>query len=319
MMSMQMMKKGMFLKFVVIICALILLSCSRLDKEEQKEIILARVGDKTISLNEFIRRAEYTIRPSYCKGDNNIHKKIILNSLVAEKMLALEAGETNELVKNRQFQNYIQGRQEQAMREWLLHKEGFQKVRLEESEIREVYDVVGRTYNVQYIQIPDDSIAGIVKEELHNNEKLFEATHQQLWGAKDIPVREVSWQSKEHPMVHEAIFSNCLTKGQVIGPLRIDEDNHIVMKVLGWTDQLAITESEQQQRWNDVKEKLREKRAMENYDKYVGKIMGGKKLEFDQNTFYKMVKLISPLYMRSPEENRDLFLRNAFNRDKENT
>lgn len=314
----QRMKREIIFKYMLIVFGLIITSCGNVKKEEQKEVILARVGDKTISLNEFIRRAEYTIRPPYCKGDNNIHKKIILNSLVAEKMLALEAGETNELVQNKAFQNHIKGRQEQAMREWLLHKEGFQKVRLEESEIRKVYDVAGRTYNVQYIQIPDDSIAGIVKKELHNNERFFEATHQQLWGENDIPEREVSWKSKEHPMIHEALFSNSLTKGQIVGPLRIDEDFHIVMKILGWTDKLAVMESDQQQRWNDVKEKLTEKRAMENYDKYVGKIMGGKKLEFDQNTFYKMVKLISPLYMRSPEEKRDLFLKNAFNRDKEN-
>ena len=287
MMSMRIMKKGMFLKFVVIIFALILLSCSKLDKEEQKEIILARVGDKTISLNEFIRRAEYTIRPPYCKGDNNIHKKIILNSLIAEKMLALEAGEFNELDQNKRFQNYIKGRQEQAMREWLLHKESFQKVRLEESEIQKVYNIAGRIYNVQYIQIPDDNIAGIVKKELHNNERLFKVIYQQLWGENNIPEREVSWRSKIHPTIHEALFSNSLTKGQIVGPLRIDKDFNIVMKILGWTDKLALTESDQQQRWNDVKEKLTKKRAMQNYDKYVGKIMEGKKLEFNQNTFYK--------------------------------
>ena len=44
-----------------------------------EEVILAKVADRDISVAEFIRRAEYTIRPRYCKGNYNVHKKIILN------------------------------------------------------------------------------------------------------------------------------------------------------------------------------------------------------------------------------------------------
>ena len=71
----QRMKREIIFKYMLIVFGLIITSWGNVKKEEQKEVILARVGDKTISLNEFIRRAEYTIRPPYCKGDNNIHKK----------------------------------------------------------------------------------------------------------------------------------------------------------------------------------------------------------------------------------------------------
>jgi len=53
--------------------------------------VLAKVGSRTITLQDFIRRAEYSIRPLYCRQANYIHKKIILNSLIAEKLFALEA------------------------------------------------------------------------------------------------------------------------------------------------------------------------------------------------------------------------------------
>ena len=42
--------------------------------------ILAQVGNKIITVNDFIKRCEYVPRPAYCKGDNYIHKKIILNN-----------------------------------------------------------------------------------------------------------------------------------------------------------------------------------------------------------------------------------------------
>ena len=37
----------------------------------------AQVGEKIITKQDFIRRAEYTIRPDYCRQSNYIHKKII--------------------------------------------------------------------------------------------------------------------------------------------------------------------------------------------------------------------------------------------------
>ena len=41
---------------------LLILRCGKKD-EPIPETLIARIGDKTISQNEFIRRAEYTIRP----------------------------------------------------------------------------------------------------------------------------------------------------------------------------------------------------------------------------------------------------------------
>ena len=67
-----------------------LVSCSKQDLEQRKipeEVILARVGPGVITIQDFIRRSEYSIRPGYCRQDNYIHKKIILNSLIAEKNL----------------------------------------------------------------------------------------------------------------------------------------------------------------------------------------------------------------------------------------
>jgi len=302
----------------LIAIALIMTSCVETEKTEPKEIILARIGEKTISLSEFMHRAELTVRPPYCKLNNNISKKIILNSLIAEKMLALEAGENNKLVQNKAFQNYIKGRQEQAMREWLFHKEGFQKVKLEESEIQKIYENVGRTYNVQYFTLSDDSKAATLKEEHINKQGVFEALHHQLWKDEDISEREVSWNSQVPRMIHEALFSDSVAKGSVIGPIRTSDNNHIVMKVMGWSDSLAISEIDRKQRWNDVKDKLTSEGALQIYDKYVLSIMQGKRVEFDRQTFNKMVTLIAPMYMRSPKEKRQWFLNAAFSRKVDN-
>ena len=43
---------------------------------------LILVSNKVITKNDFMRRAEYSIRPGYCKSNEDIDKKIILNSLI---------------------------------------------------------------------------------------------------------------------------------------------------------------------------------------------------------------------------------------------
>ena len=52
--------------------------------------VLAQIDNHIILKNEFIQRAEYVIRPNYCSKGNNVHKQIVLNSLIAEKLLAIE-------------------------------------------------------------------------------------------------------------------------------------------------------------------------------------------------------------------------------------
>ena len=80
------MKNSMFLIFILFTC-----SCSTksLAKGDFNNSILVQIDDFIILKNEFIQRAEYVLRPDYCSYNNNIHKQIILNSLIAEKLLAI--------------------------------------------------------------------------------------------------------------------------------------------------------------------------------------------------------------------------------------
>ena len=129
-------------------------NCGRKGFYDSDVKILAKIGNKTISVGEFYQRSEFTIRPKYCRLSNNVHKKIILNSLIAEKLLAIEAEKNKDFYSNfkksESIQNYIVGRKEQAMRQLLFRKEGIDKVTLNEEEIRDLYNSIGRTYKIEY-------------------------------------------------------------------------------------------------------------------------------------------------------------------------
>ncbi len=305
------MKKLVLLLFVLSL----FIQCSKAPKEPPAAVI-ARVGDREITLSEFIRRAEYTIRPTYAKGDQYIHKKIILNSLVAEKLLAFEAGTDNELYKSPEFQNYIQGRKEQAMRKWLYLKEGFDKVKLEDAQIRNAYRWAGREYKIAYFSLPSAALADSAKKLLQKPDMTFEEVCRRITGESEPPTREVKWDREGNDAVIDALYSDTLRVGQVVGPIRVDDHFYTAIKILGWNESIAITDEQIKLRLHDVKERLARREAEKIYGDFVLKVMKGKKVQFDEKTFYRLVDIVKPFYVVSPEEKEKLFNAKFWGDDK---
>jgi hypothetical protein len=292
-----------------------LFSCVKKPSEIPPEEILARIGDKTISVDEFIRRAEYTIRPSYCKQDNYIHKKIILNSLIVEKLIALEAGADNELVQNEEFQAYIKGRKEQAMRQFHYCNEAYNKVELDANEINKVYEVAGRKYRVSYAVLPDSKTANEVYK-LTTKEKLsFDEAFEGLFVGGKIPQKEISFADNEETNIHESLFSEKLKKDQIVGPIQTEDRQFLFMKIEGWTEKLAVSEKDINQRWSDVSNKLKDLKAKKIYARYVQNLMKGKKLEFDEDVFYQLAELLAPIYVKTEEEKKKSFSSRMWGRE----
>ena len=96
-----------------------ILSCADQKVEDAKITqvsgnVLTSIGNRLITVNDYIKRCEYVPRPNYCKNNNYIHKKIALNSLIAEKLLALEFEKKKLNFTNAQ-KNLITGRKEQSL------------------------------------------------------------------------------------------------------------------------------------------------------------------------------------------------------------
>ena len=147
----------------VLIILLCLLSCN-VEKTDEELDILAKVGDRIITMQDFIRRAEYAIRPLYCGQSNYIHKKIILNSLIAEKLFSFEAEKTKiDLLDNTRFQSFIRGHTEQAMRQMHYYEEFYSQIEPDSSIVSTAYKLAGRTVDVTYLHLPDLNTATQIK------------------------------------------------------------------------------------------------------------------------------------------------------------
>ena len=266
---------------------------------------LAIVGDRVITVDEFVRRAEYTIRPPYCRGDNYIHKKIILNSLIAEKLLALESDTTNELCRNQEFQRYIQGRREQAMRQMLFYRLGYQKAKVKEKDIRQYYRNSGRTYRVRFVTFNDRKSANAAAKKFRSNSVGMGSFSQLTEAGKSPGLREISFSDESEPAIHEALFAKSLKKNQIVGPIQTEDRRFLVVQIDGWTDEVVITDAEIQKRWNNVKDRVKENRAQSRFAAHVRNLMSGKQIVFEETTLIRLSTLLAPMYLKDIEEKKD--------------
>ncbi len=257
--------------------------------------ILATVSGKSITVNEFIRRSEYTLRPPYARGSNPVHKKIVLNSLIAEKLLALEAEQQSKIRDIPKFGNYLQGRREQAMRSWLFQKEGVEKALVDTSDIRRTYKQAGRRYDIEYISLAGKKQADAFLA-IRNTSESFAAAFARIAGDKSPPLREIEFSHPLDPQLYQALYQNAPKKGEEIGPLPLENGSLIYLHVKGWTDNRVITDRDIKQRWNDVKEQLTNLSALEKYEAFVKGVMADKSLTFNEPVFRAVVNLTGTVY-----------------------
>ena len=140
-----------------------LIGCQTKFSSDNQLEILAKIGDRLITRQDYLNRTEYTLRPDYCRGNQYLHKKIILNNLIAEKLLAIEAESVNNQINSDNLNTFLKGRKEQAMRQLLYFEKGHNKVLLEDDEINHFFKMAGRTYHVNYFSFPGGAFADSVK------------------------------------------------------------------------------------------------------------------------------------------------------------
>jgi len=279
---------------VLLIIFVALSACSK-KQTIPESAVMARIGDRVITTNEFIERAEYTIRPPYLKQDLYITKKEILNSLIAEKLLAMDGGDSTELAKSERFNLFVRGRKEQAMRQLFFQKNMYDKVKPDKKEYDSVYNLAGRTYNIEFASVDDKDFSAYIEDQIVNKKRDLADVVLEKTGADSMPTRQVKFNMQEIDKVRSALYEQPVEKDQTIGPLHL-ADQDLYLKVLGWRDKVALSPQDIQNRWHDVKQHVTFKHAGEIYNKHVSKLMKGKRVDFDRDTFIALVNILGPVY-----------------------
>lgn len=276
--------------------------------------VLVRVGDRVITREDFMRRAEYTIRPDFCAGENYIHRKIVLNNLIAEKLLALETAQS-PLLDNPAFTAYIQGREEQAMRQWLAKLKGRDQVVLDTSEFEAEYRQSMRSYQLSYLTLPDSAAAAGFLRALEDGYD-YESIARAIMDSDSLPIREMNWFERGEDALHSAIFSKGHTKGDVLNPIELTSGEFLVAKIYGWKDIPPVGDQAMSQQVKDVRERVVQKHADALYRSYVAELMAGKQLDLNENVFKAYAQRAGEVYLRTPEEKEALLQRAVWDEEE---
>ncbi|MBN1479991.1 hypothetical protein EH223_18845 [candidate division KSB1 bacterium] len=301
----------------VVLSFLFLLVCSKTTLDEPEEHILVQIGEKNISVDEFIRRSEYTVRPPYCRGNHNLDKKIIINSLIAEKLMSIEAHDTNDFILHDNIQAYLRGRKEQLMRQWLYEKEARHKVVLDTTQIKKIFQVAGRRYNISYFNIPDGDLVSLMATKIKTSDKSFEDVYFEATHLDTLPQREVDWSAHEHDLILDSLFAKPMLKNQIVGPLQIADDQHMLIKINGWIDRPAVSHSQIQERWKKITDEYKEREAVRLFDQFILNVMRGKTIEFYPDVFFQVADLLGPIYIQTTAEKEKLMQDTFWQKDND--
>ena len=287
---------------ILAILAIVTLSfCSKEMNNDVPETIIARIGDKTISKHEFIKRCEYTIRPGFLNNNTPIHKRMILNSLIAEKLIALESGDS--VIAG--SEDFLQGRLEQAMRLFLYEKEATQKVKIDSTELANIIQNSAREYNVSYVSVNSPEIADLVMDSLAATKKSFDEFVQSN-GVDKVPSKKVSWNFNENEVLLDSLYLRKRNNGEIVGPVKISGDHYMILKIKDWTEEKVLTDDYIQKRKKDVRDNLVKRRSKELYDHFLVDVMKGKEIEFNNDIFFPLVNIMGPIYLKNRKDNENL-------------
>jgi hypothetical protein len=243
--------------------------------------VLARVGEKIITVRDFRERSEFAVRPQSFKNKN-----IALNNLILEKILTLEAEQETNFAENSGMQDMVDGIKEQQMREQLFYEVAYNKVKLIPAELEKAYKLSTREYELEFYRLPNKMFANRIQKAIdaasERADSLFKEV-EEILGKK--PVHKTKFDDNDDDAIHKALYTKAMDPEMVVGPIRLSDGGYIVMKVLKWVDYPLISGEEQQARWNKVNGLVRLRKAEEQWHSYQASVMKGKRLVFDKHSF----------------------------------
>ena len=281
--------------YLSIIAVIFFISCNQ-SNDTTPEVpgnILAMVGNKTITVNDFIKRCEYVPRPPYCRGDNYIHKKIALNSLIAEKLFAIEFENKNLKITENQTM-VVQGQKEQTMRHIMLQRFGFEKITIDTIKIQKLARLSSREYRIIFINI--DKKDKNVFSGLPNGARLKDIVKKSEREI-DISERSITSNDKMIDAVNQILYHGEQNLNQLYGPFETGNNRLFCFEISGWTTRAKVTEKEKKDSWGQALNNYSERKAKNHYSEFVSQLLKGKTIEYNTEIFSLFSKKLSKIYL----------------------
>ena len=266
----------MFIKLCYIILILFTFSCS---ENEKKNNSIAIINGYYLSIEEFLTRSEYTIRPKFCNGNSINDKKIILKNLILEKLIS-QKKTANKKALSTKSNNFIIGRRNQAMRQKLFDNIIKNSIKIDTNSINLNLQIIGREYDLSYIQIP--TTYELINEILASWDSDSNLTEN--FSNIIIYSKKLKWNEHEKVEILDSLYNFGTYKNQIIGPF-INGSFSMFIKVKNWINRPAITDGEIKLRYKRYLDFINKVESEALYLEYIKKIMKNKDIYFSKENF----------------------------------
>lgn len=269
-------------------------------KIEIKNDTIAKVGNKSITVRDFIERYELTIwlgKEKRTQVDKN--KLEFLYSMIAEKLLALKGLELG-LDKEPEIQRAIRQTEKLLVLDALYRQEIKNKVNVSEKEILEALPKYNTEVELHYIVTETKEKADSLWNLLKSGED-FDSLMVKL-GQKDNS-EKLRWGEIYEPI--ERIVYDYLSVGEVYQPVQVDSLWYVI-KLAGKTSKFGLSPDEIESAKSQVRKIIQERKEKQRFVEFVNEFGKGKILKVDAHLLKLLYKEINNIvekkkYVRKAE------------------
>jgi len=269
------------LSITAILSIIVLLtSCSKAPK--RPEDVLAQVGDRIITVQEFIYRAELSPRPPGIKD-----KRECLDLLIGEKLMAQQA-EKEGLGDNPLLQKLVADVQADAVIRQLYLDVVRDKVHISEEEVREAYAKMNQELVLRFFRTQSKEEAEKFRQALQQG-KSFTSLLEQIYGE---PVSDstncavLRWGQAEEALENAAYQ---LKVGEV-SPVIKTSKGYYVLELKNRIQNVVLTKADFAQKRRSIETVIRARKEAVVSNEYVARFMKDKKVVLKGNSFRHLVE-----------------------------
>ncbi len=262
--------------------------------------IIAKIGDQIIFVNDVIERAEYTIRPLYCRGNSNLDKKIIVNTLIGEKLFSKELD--NKVLPN-QISNYLIGRRNQKMRDILF----FDVVKNNSNNVdgySHWYDLSGIEYDIYYLTVTDTRAIEEIKLQMDNGIDLSEIFYNLGGEVKDLPKKEnITLFNIDNIALRNSLFQKRWRIGDINGPIKTTDQLTMFYEIYGVKNKVDLNPNHIETNHQEITNLVIRNELEKNYQRFVKNLMSGLSFTLDPKGYEIFVDIVNSWYKKSENVN----------------
>lgn len=251
--------------------ALLLSACAR--QEQPPDDVLAVVGVKFITVDDFVQRAEMTPRPPVARVNGHTGNRALLELLIGEKLMAVRAEEQG-FDKREDYQEQIKFIESQAALRELYMDEVMKETEVSEDEILRAYELMNRALELkfyssrrqheaeQFHRMVDElgSFAAAMQFTTGHEISKERYTAQLRWGEVDGALEDVVYNMKFHE----------------ISPVIKTERGYFVVQLENIISNALPTESDFMKKRSGIIKTLKARKAKLQSLQYVREIMSAR-------------------------------------------